>query len=232
MRPIRWDLSDDRGRSLDGGTVFAESDADALRAVLSGDGGAVRGLVGLNRAKWGLKADRWYRIKAGSATASAAGDEFGRTAEAASMPGDTAAEAALQGRLEEEMAGRAGRGWLGWLEAAGTVDEAGGLPVPGPSIRRHRPVQSGVKAAIEPDPLLRVRHLSVTVGCRDCGRQYRAHAALPDTVPSSADAGLLQSMGRQAWAGLTNGPCGAVGVDPDLLSAPGPGDPAKGPQTP
>lgn len=61
MRQVPWSITDDRGRCVDLGTVPAESDQDALRAVLA-------------RPRKDLRAQGWYRVKAGGAVASAAGD--------------------------------------------------------------------------------------------------------------------------------------------------------------
>lgn len=81
-RQIPWSITDDRGRCVDLGTVPAESDQDALRAVLA-------------RPRKDLRAQGWYRVKAGGAVASAAGDEFTTVGTSAGMPTDAAGEAAL-----------------------------------------------------------------------------------------------------------------------------------------
>jgi len=81
-RQVPWSITDDRGRCLDVGTVEADSDQDALRAVLA-------------RPRKDLRAQGWYRVKAGGAVASAAGDEFTNVGTSAGMPTDAAGEAAL-----------------------------------------------------------------------------------------------------------------------------------------
>jgi hypothetical protein len=78
---VPWSLYDSRGNCLDVGTVEAESDSEALRAVLA-------------RPRSDLKPAQWYRVKAGSAVASAAGDEFANVGGQAGVGLDRAASSA------------------------------------------------------------------------------------------------------------------------------------------
>jgi hypothetical protein len=87
-----WSLWDGP-KCLHTGTVVAPSDADGLRTVLLG--AEATGRVPLDPR-------RHYRVRCGSAVASAAGDEFVRTSESSSMPDDAPAHAAKAERERVE----------------------------------------------------------------------------------------------------------------------------------
>lgn len=187
MKSIRWDLSDDRGRSLDGGVVVAESDADALRSILA-------------RPRGDLRADRWYRVRAGQAVASAAGDEFARVGGASALPNDEAGDRAKADRLLADLNRQeAERGLRDLLKRRSQDREreakvrratiqGGGLYEPGRPIapaaetvtgKAHRMSMHGVRTDVEQDLADHVYTVVARGMCADCGREYRAHARLP-----------------------------------------------------
>jgi hypothetical protein len=103
---VPWSLYDSRGNCLDVGTVEAGSDSEALRTVLA-------------RPRSDLKPAQWYRVKAGTAVASAAGDEFANVGGQAGVGLDRAASSAAdamraaetrrqaEGQLREFLKGKA-----------------------------------------------------------------------------------------------------------------------------
>jgi hypothetical protein len=103
---VPWSLYDSRGNCLDVGTVEAGSDSEALRTVLA-------------RPRSDLKPAQWYRVKAGAAVASAAGDEFANVGGQAGVGLDRAAGSAAdamraaetrrqaEGQLREFLKGKA-----------------------------------------------------------------------------------------------------------------------------
>jgi hypothetical protein len=87
-----WSLWDGP-KCLHTGSVVADSDADGLRTVLLG--AEATGRVPLDPR-------RHYRVRCGSAVASAAGDEFIRTSESSSVPDDAPAHEAKAERERVE----------------------------------------------------------------------------------------------------------------------------------
>lgn len=92
-----WSLWDGP-RCLHTGSVLADSDADGLRAVLA------------DPVPVPLSPDRHYRVRVGSAVASAAGDEFVRTAKSSSVHDDAPA---LEARAARERAEAEARRLMG-----------------------------------------------------------------------------------------------------------------------
>lgn len=128
MRAVPWSLYDSAGRCLEVGTVPAASDSAALQAVL-------------NRPRRDLRADRWYRVKAGAAVASAAGDEFARVGSASSLPGDAAGDTA-KAELEAVQRAREGaeRGIREFLKGRTAAQRAAKALEETPSGKREREI--------------------------------------------------------------------------------------------